>query len=112
MVQEHHTHNEQGMGKILGYSMVFSPTQITHIRKRKKGRGQVYHTRGGVAILYKPGLTRFLQSGIDMVGHNWCAVIIKLAKNRVINLVTSYTRTIIEVNQLDLYMVRFVWRGT
>ena len=75
-----------------------------------------------MAILYRPSLTRFLQPGVDMVGHNWCALIIELAKNRVLNLVTSYiphgvtqdgTRTIVEVNKyLDLYKVPFIFGGT
>ena len=90
MVQEHHKHSKQSMGRINGYSMVFSPAQVTHVKKRRKGKGNAYHTKGGVAILYKPRLTRFLQPGVDMVGHNWCALIMRLAKNRVLNLVTSY----------------------
>ena len=89
MIQEHHKHCRKGMGYISGYSMIFSPAQVTHIKKRKRGKGNIYHTKGGVAILYRPSLTRFLQPGIDMAGHNWCALIIKLAKNRVLNLVTS-----------------------
>ena len=118
MVQQHLKHNKKGMGKKLGYSVVFSPAHITHTRKRKKGRDTEYYTKGGVAILYKPRLTRLIQPGIDMVGHNGCALVIKLAKNRLLNLVTSYiphgathdeTRTIVEVNQyLDLFKVPFV----
>ena len=56
-----------------------------------------------------------------MVGHNWCALIIKLAKNKVFNLVTSYiphgttqdgTRTIVEVNKyFDLYKVPYIYGG-
>ena len=84
MIQEHHRHGKQGMGKIPGFSIVFFPAHITQVRKRKKGRGKVYHTKGGVAVLYRPRLTRFLQPGVDMVGHNWCALMIKLAKNRVL----------------------------
>ena len=54
-----------------------------------------------------------------MTGHNWCATLIKLAENRVLNLVTSYiphgttqdgTRTIVEVNEyLDQYKIPYVW---
>ena len=96
-----------------------SPAQVTGSRKRKKGRGKLYHTRGGVAILYRPRLSRMLQPGVECVGHNCCATLIKLAKNRVLNLVTPCiphgttqdgTRTIIEVNQyLDQYKVPYVW---
>ena len=121
MIQEHHKHCRKGMGTHQGYSMIFSPAHVTHVEKRRKGKGNIYHTKGGVAILYRPCLTRFLQPGVDMVGHNWCALIIKLAKNRVLNLVTSYiphgvtqdgTRTIVEVNKyLDLYRVPFIWGG-
>ena len=121
MVQEHHKHTLRSMGNIKGYSVIFSPAQVTHVKKRRKGKGNIYHTKGGVAILYRPCLTRFLQPGLDMVGHNWCALIIKLAKNRVLNLVTSYiphgttqdgTRTMVEVNKyLDLFKVPFVWGG-
>ena len=56
-----------------------------------------------------------------MGGQNWGALMIKLAKKRVLNLVTSYiphgttqdgTRTIVEVNKyLDLYKVPYVWGG-
>ena len=119
MIQEHHRHCRQGIGRIHGYSIVFAPAKITQARKRRQGRGMVYHTKRGVAVLYRPRLTRFLQPGTDMVGHNWCALMIELAKNRVLNLVTSYiphgttqdgTRTIVEVNKyLDLYKVPFVW---
>ena len=71
MVQEHHKHTLKSMGKITGYSMIFSPAHVTHVKKRRKGKGNVYHTKGGVAILYRPCLTRFLQPGLEMVGHNW-----------------------------------------
>ena len=40
MVQEHRKHNKQGMGNIQGYSMFFSPAQITHTRKRKRSAGE------------------------------------------------------------------------
>ena len=119
MIQEHHKHSLQSMGKIQGYSMIFSPAHVTHVKKRRKGKGNVYHTKGGAAILYRPRLTRFLQPGVDTVGHNWCSLIIKLAKNRVRSLVTSYiphgttqdgTRTIVEVNKyLDLYKVPYIY---
>ena len=41
MVQEHHKHSKQSMGKIKGYSMVFSPAQVTHVQKRRKGKGNI-----------------------------------------------------------------------
>ena len=68
MIQEHHRHSKQGMGKIPGYSIIFSPAHLTQVRKRRQGRGKVHHTKGGVAILYRPRLTRYLQPGVDMVG--------------------------------------------
>ena len=67
MVQEHHKHTLRSMGKIHGYSIIFSPAQVTHVKKRRKGKGNIYHTKGGVAILYRPCLTCFLQPGLDMV---------------------------------------------
>ena len=121
MIQEHHKHTRKSLGRIDGYSIIFSPAHVTHVKKRRKGKGNIYHTKGGVAILYRPNLTRFLQPGLEMTGHNWCALIIKLAKNRGLNLITSYiphgttqdgTRTIVEVNKyLDRFKVPFVWGG-
>ena len=58
------------MGKVNGYSMICSLVHVTHTRRRKRGRGMVYHPRGGVAILCKDRLTKFLSQGIETLGHN------------------------------------------